>query len=338
MINDLIKKLQLKISDLENEVEKIKKNSINKINELGFSMYSKKLINFKVLSSRRFKIASIKNHQKNNLFFQAKVSFYNYSSQEIGLSLYSNNIKIGTNTQLFGNDLCEISVNGTYQDLTSDEINIYLNLNPKSKKLISIISAHLTVWGDNNSNNLEYEAVETSNNYFLCYITNNQLFYKLIDKNQVDNEFEFELKGEYLSHSICKTNSDELYLFKIDLNQNLIFENLQNSQELFISNNAQKVSCCYFDNQICFSYLSNGECYYGEIFNNAVISNKKLTSLFGKFSNCYLYSNNNLNKCYLILTKIDGSNYLLENISSNFSSSENICVEIELTISTGEGE
>ena len=51
-----------------------------------------------------------------------------------------------------------------------------------------------------------------------------------------------------------------------------------------------------------------------------------------------MYSETINNKCYLILTKENGSNYLLENISKKLCSSENIVADINLLISTQEGE
>lgn len=337
MINDSIKKLQKKISELENKLERFENSSVNKLNQLGFSVYTKQLLNFKVLNSRKFHIATIDNSLKNNLFIQARINFFNHSLQDIQFNLYCNNIKIGTTTKSFENNLCEISISGTYQDITSNKISVYLSANPKSNKVISIISSQVTVWGVNQAKNEEYEALETSNNYFLSYISNEQLFYKLIDKDSLDTESDFIFLGEYKSHSICKDCNDIIFLFKIDLEGNLFIENFQTKQETFISKNIDKISCCYFNNQICFVYISNGDCYSGEIIDNAVISNKKITSLFGKFSNCYLYTNKQNNKCFLILNKPDGSNYLLENISSTFNSSENICSEIELSIATEEG-
>ena len=49
-----------------------------------------------------------------------------------------------------------------------------------------------------------------------------------------------------------------------------------------------------------------------------------------------MYSNNE--KLYLILTKEDGSNYLLENIHNSLSSGENINAELNLTINTYEAK
>jgi len=179
MINDSIKKLQNRISELENKIEKFESSSVNKLNQLGFSVYTKQLLNFKVLNSKKFHIATIENSLKNNLFFQARITFYNHSLQDIQFNLYCNNIKIGSTTKSFENNLCEISIGGTYQDITSDKISVYLSVNPKSNKVTSIISSQLTVWGVTPAKNEEYEALETSNNYFLSYISNGQLFYKL---------------------------------------------------------------------------------------------------------------------------------------------------------------
>mgnify|MGYP003296502894 CR=1 FL=1 len=51
-----------------------------------------------------------------------------------------------------------------------------------------------------------------------------------------------------------------------------------------------------------------------------------------------MYSEDLNNRCYLILSKENGSNYLLENIKENLCSSENIYADINLSITTQEGE
>lgn len=336
MINDSIKKLQSQIDKLESKIERFEKSSIDKINTLGFSVWTKNLLNFKVSDRRKFHIATIDNNQKNNLFFQIKTSFYNYSEQMVQFDLYCDNIKIGSEIQTFDNNLCEITVCGTFQNFVSDKIEVYLVANPKNKKRISIITSTLTIWGISQTQTEEYNATQTLDKYFLSYISNNHLYYKIFDKNIEDTEFDFEFKGDYISHSIC-SNNNNLYLMKIDLDGNLFFEDIQANQEIFITSNTRKVSSCYYQDSIYFAYISNNDCYYGEIKNNVVISNKKLTSLFGKFNSCYLYSNPFINKCYLILNKLDGSNYLLENIPEIFKSDENIIANINLSISIKEG-
>lgn len=338
MINNSINKLQSQISNLESKIKSLEKSSINKINNLGFSVWTKNLLNFNLFDKRKFHIATINNSDKRNLFFQLKTSFNNFSNQKIQFDLYCDNIKIGSETQSFDNQSYEISVSGTFQNVIADKINIYLVVNPKQKKQISIISSILTVWGINQSQNEEYDALETNEKYFLSYISNNYLHYKIFNKNIEESDVDFLSMGEYISHSICKDNNDNLFLFKVDIDGNLFLENIQTKQEILISTNTIKVSSCYLNNSLYFTYISNNDCYFGEILNNVVISNNKITSLHGKFINCYLYSNLFTNKCYLILTKIDGSNYLLESISNDFKSNENIIAEIDLYISTKEGE
>lgn len=338
MINDSINKLQSQISNLESKLEKLEKNSINQINNLGFSVWTKNLLNFNISDKRKFHIATINNIEKRNLFFQLRTSFINFSNQKIQFDLYCDNIKISSETQTFDNQSYEISLNGVYQNLVSDKIDIYLTINPKHKKQLSVISSILTVWGATQDQYEEYDAIESETDYCLSYISNNNLYYKIFNKNTDESEIDFILAGEYISHSICKDNNNNIFLFKVDIDGNLFFENLQTKEEFFISSNTNKVSSSFQNNSIYFCYISNNDCYFGEVLNNVVISNNKITSLHGIFIDCYLYANTFLNKCYIILSKKDGSNYLLESIPENFKAGENIIANIDLHISTKEGE
>ena len=337
MTNNTLKSLESKISNLEQKIKKLEKQSLEIVENLGFSVWTQNLLNINIINRKQFVVKTIENNSRNHLFFQLKVSFLNYSTQDIKFDLLCDNILIASDSNHYQNNISEITLFGTYQNIISDKIKVELSTKPLSGKQITILSTTLTVWGISTTQNEEYDALETSYKYLLSYISNNRLYYKIFDKQTNSNDVDFIYLNEAKSHSITKDSADNIYIFRVDCNGNLFFRKSLNSQENFISNNVSKVSSCCFNNKIYFSYISSGDCYYGEIFNNFVISNKKITTIFGIFESSYMYANETYNKCYMILTKKDNSNYLLENISNNLCSSENIYAEINLNISTEVG-
>lgn len=337
MINNLIKNLQQQISVLENRIEKFENKTQDIIANSACSIWSNNLLNINIINRKTIDIKTIQNTSQKNIFCQLTIKFFNYSEQDIKFDLFCDNIQIGSEQNNFENGLFETTIVGTYQNLISNELKIKASINPKNNKQVTILSTKLTVWGINQDTSQEYDALLTNTNCILTYLSNNRLYYKIFDKNLDDKDFDFKYLINSSSHSIC-SSSDKIILFRVDTNGNLFFSNFLNGQEKFISKNVNKVSSCVLDNSIYFSYISDGDCYYGEIINDIVISNKKITTILGRFSNCYMYSENINNKCYLILTKENGSNYLLENTSKKLCSSENIVADINLLISTQEGE
>lgn len=336
-IEESIIKLQKKCLSLEEKVKKLESRAKDMLEEVGYTIYTRNFLNFQVLANKYIRIRTITNTSKFPILVQVKVKFYNFSEQDIYFKLFTDNIQIGSDQQTYKSGVNEVILYGTYQNLISDKVVVDISVSPKSNKQVTITNTTMTIWGDSQTYQEEYEAVETSANYYLSYISNNRLYAKKFDKTKAVEDYEFEFIEEAISHSVCQ-NNDVIYLFRVDPNGNLFFRTFDNNNEIFISNNVSKVSCCSFGNLIIYNYISNGDCHYGEIKNSVVISNKILTTKLGKFSNCYLYYNSYNNKVYMILTKQDGSNYLLENITENFSSSENISSEISLTIEVQEGE
>lgn len=337
MINNSIKNLQQQISELENRLSKFEKKAENIIAGSNFSTWQNSLLNINIVNRKTISIKTLKNTPNDNLFFQLTIRFFNYSKQDIKFDLLCDNLQIGTEQHNFQNGIFDITIVGTYQNAISNSIKVSTSINPKDNKQLTILSTKLTVWGINQSENFEYDALLTTNDCILTYISNGRLYYKIFNKELDDKDFDFLYYNNSISHSLSKNNED-VFLFRVDTNGNLFFSKFLENNEVFISNNVSKVSSCVFDNSIFFAYISDDECYYGEIINNVVISNKKITSIFGKFNNCYMYSEDLNNRCYLILSKENGSNYLLENIKENLCSSENIYADINLSITTQEGE
>lgn len=327
-----LRQLQRKVTSLENKVVKLQSKSKDMIEGVGFRVYTKNYLNFQTVSNKSFTIKTL-NNPKNALFFQIKVKFYNFSGQNVLFRLFADKVQIASEEQNFQTGIHEIIIYGTYQNAISDKIVLELYVNPRAKKQILVSNTTLTVWGDTSVQSEEYDAVETDEKYVLSYITNDRLYFKNFDKTANSEEVDFTFYEEAISHSIC-SNGKNVFLFRVDPNGNLFYCDTDDYIEKFITSNVSKISCCFYEEAIIFCYIKEGECYYGEIKNNIVISNKKITTILGTFVDCYLYFNNKNNKCFLVLTKKDNSNYLLENVTAKSSLSENINAEINLEITT----
>lgn len=337
MASDKVQKLEKKINSLEEKISRLENKTINSLNEFGFNVYNKNLLNKNIISGKTFRIKNIENNKSHALFFQLKIKFLNYNSQDIQFKLLADKILIGSETVNRDSGIGEMIVYGTYQNTISDTIKIDLFVNPKSNKQVTILDTTLTVWGDKESFSEEYNAAETSTHYFLSYISNNRLYYKYFLKTSNFEENDFVFFEEATAHSVCVFN-DEIIIFRVDPDGNLFYSKFGEFNEIFIENNVSKISCCNDNNSIIYSYISNENCFYGEIINGNIVSNNQITVPFGKFTNCYNYYNKYNSKCYLIITKKDGSNYLLEDIKSQASSTENVSTQIGLEITTEEGE
>ena len=331
-IQNNLERLKLKIDEIEEKLNNLySKKETEEYN--GISVFKNKLLNLKVSSTKTITIKTLHNELKNQIFFQLKINFYNFSQQEIKFSLHADKIQIGQETKNFTNGLNEIIIFGTYQNQISDKIKIELSITPKDKKQVTIIETILTTWGVSKFDKEEYNALETDDSYFLSYISNNRLYYKIFNKTSEVESHDFIFLTESISHCACCIGN-QIFIFRVDLNGNLFFGDLSSIHEIFIANNVSQVSCCYSNESIIFAYISNGDVYYGEIKNNLVISNNQLKSPYGKYMSSYLFFNNINKKTYMVLTKKDNSNYLLEDIAIANSSSENINAITNLIITT----
>lgn len=331
-VSSTITKLQKQILALEEKVNKLQSKTKDMIDEIGFTVYTKNFLNLNINSSKSITIKTIKNNKSSQLY-QLKIKFNNFVSQTITFKLFADNIQIASDTQAYNNGTNELIIYGSYANSVSDKIVIRLQIIPKSNKQLTITNSTLTIWGDTQKSNEEYQACETNTHYFLSYISDGRLYYKYFEKTNNADDIDFVFYENAISHAICQ-NNETIYILRVDENGNLFYSTYPNLDEKFISQNVSKVSCCFIgDSTIVYCYISRGVCYYGEIKNNTVISNKILNAINGIMTNCYLYYNQ---KCYLILTKSDSQNYLLENIQENFASSENINANINLSITIPE--
>lgn len=317
-----IRELKNKLEEFEDRLINIEKQSKSLDNELGFTI-STNNYNSNIITSKRFRLKQITN-SKSQVFIQAKINIYNFNNQNIKLKLFANNIQIASEELFYEQGVYTLTIFGIYKNNSLDPFYVDLFISPKNNNQINISNITLSVWGVNQEEQTtSYEALETNNYYLLSYNSSNTLHYKIFKKTSNVDDIDFKKLKETSNYSLCNID-DEIFLFRINSSGSLFFSNIENQQEYFITNNVSCVSCCNFNDLIIFSYISNSNCYYGEIQNNVVISNKKITFSDSKFTDCKLYFNKYNQKCYLIITNSNGNNYLLENINETFSSHENI--------------
>ena len=327
------KELILKTSELEEKIEQIENLNLS-LND--YSGYSNKL-NLSVVHKRNINVLKI-NNNKNNLRIQFEINFTINSNQEIEFSLIVNNNTIKTKTSNFlaGNNT--LTFNEQLQDTFNNVLQFNLVCNPIESKQVIIKSIETSIWGIKQESQQEYSAIETTGNIIVSFISNKQLFIKYLPKNAIETQqfYQYEIYNNSISHSLSyNTDDDTVCLFHIDLHSNLFYTKLDSNQNTFICNNTSKVSSVFHKNKLIFCYISEGKAMIGEIANNVFVINP-FNQIIGDLVDCYMYSNNE--KLYLILTKEDGSNYLLENIHNSLSSGENINAELNLTINTYEAK
>lgn len=327
-----IEKLESRINDLEDEIKKIKFNE-ETTNNQGIKVYNKSFLNFQILDKKTINLVCLENSISINNFFQLKIKFQNFFKQSIQFKLFADDLLISLQTEKYDSGIFETTLFGTFQNNTLESINLKLQIIANDKKQINLINTNLITYNSSNNSQEEYDASFTDELLFLSYIDNNQLYYKIFNLIEDSENYEFIPLTNAISHSTCAFNN-QFYIFRIDESSNLFFNNISNNDEIFIASNAEKVSCCKKNNSIIYCYISNGNVYYGEIINNVVISNKQITFLKGDISSCHISYNQFSNKCYLLLTKKDTSNYLLESLPETYKSSENICANITLQITT----
>ena len=332
--NDLYKKT----IELEERLDKLNKTVSNSEIDTRFSLFNNNCINATVITQKTITLAKFDNN-KSQMYYSVLVNFYVGSKQEIEFYLLTNNSRIGHLLETFEVGNHTVTISGVYEDKISEKIQAKILVNPKEDKAVLIGSSTLTIWGNLTiKNDNEFNAIETNSNYILSYCSNQRLYLKKINKSNIDSQeesnFEFVLPAK--SHALCyDKNNDICYLLRIDNNDNLFFSDTIDFNEKFVANNVSKCSAI-FNNSLIISFIKSGQCYYSQFENNNLISIKKVNQLSGEFKDCNLFFDNANNKNYLVLTKLDESNYLFESVEKVSSNGESINATISISITTYE--
>ena len=338
MIN-VIKTLINKTNSLEESFNNLSSNKIENVVNNNFICFSKGHIDFSFLNSNKFLIAKFETKQNSALYFQNQIELNIPVSQNIKISLIANNIAIYRSTRKLQSGFNQLTIMKSYTPLKSEEVELYLEIIAEDNSLITIISDTLLVWGLSNiTSNIEYQAIETNNNFLLSYINNNSIFYKYTNKETISlNSEDFTYYSSAISYSFCYFEPiDKVYLFRVDLDGNLFYCNFNNNYEHFLDSDVSFVSCISNNKLILVSYIKNNSCYTIEINSSFNISSPNKINCDIPFIKTYSYFNKYNKKFYLILTDSKNSNYIVENMDVLNVNHFNINATYSIEVSTYE--
>ena len=337
---DTIKTLLNKTNELEEKINNINTSNENNTNSSNFICFSKGLLNLSFLTSNKILIAKFETIQNNNLYFQNQIELNMPSSQEVKISLIINNIAIYRSTRKLQAGYNQLNIMKSYTPLSSEEVELYLEIKCSENSLATLISDTLFVWGLNNiANEISYQAIETNNNFILSYLENNTLYYSFIDKGETSlNSEDFAYYANAISYCFVYSKYlDKLYLFRVDLDGNLFYTDFYENYEKYICSNVTHVSCSASNDIVLISYIQDNYCYTVEMDNTEALS------MFTKIQ-CYdfaickslAYYNEHNEKFYLILSDKNNSNYILESVGETTTEHNYLYAEYSIEISTYE--
>lgn len=337
---DAIKTLLNKTNELENEINNFKNEESNVQVSNNFACFSKGLINLSFLNSNKLLIAEFETKQNIPLYFQNQIELNIPSDQEVKISLIINNIAIYRSTRKLQAGYNQFTIMKGYIPLKSEQVEIYLKITSEEDSPMTLISNTLLVWGINNINNqVQYQAIETKNNFLLSYLNNNTLYYSSQNKNEIElNSEDFTYYANSISHSFAYLQTqDLLFLFRVDLDGNLFFTNFSNINELFLESGISHVSSCSNNDLIAISIIKNGKVYVAEFYQNGTISKFQEVDCQNIYVvKTYLYFNKYDNCFYMILTDKNNANYLIKNLKNFITENHFINAKYSITYSTYE--
>ena len=332
-MNNTYNYLLTKTQSIEETVESLKDITDDVNNKSSISV-SKNFLNLSTTSKRNVFICELE-PQKNTLMFQLNAQIKISAAQTIELSLKSNEKLICKTTQTLepGRYNLQLFKDNFY---TYDKLlNISIGLCSIDKKHIYLESANLVVDGVKKDNtNHNYSVVEAGEKLLLSYSQNGDIYFNFVDKleNQF-NQYYFKFLTNAKSHQIVyNSQSNKLYMFRIDTNNNLFWGELFTNNEFFIDNNVTLISATFTKQSLAFCYLKNKKCFIGEIENNTLSTIKQVSQIKKILIGCYLYFNNYKNKLFLILTDSQNNNYILESQTEKSNSTENLFATFSINV------
>ena len=341
MINS-IKTLINKTNELEEKINNLSHSQANIYSTGGFASFSKNYINLSFSNLDNFIIAEFETEASKHLYFQNQIELNLPLSQNVKITLLLNDIAIYKSTRKLQEGFNQISIMKSYVPFKSEQVKVYLKIVAEDGSPITIISNNLFVWGlYEKPSQIEYQAIETNDKYLLSYINNNSIYYCFVEKNESSlNAEDFQYFGTAQSYSFVYNNKlDELFLFRVDLNGNLFYTEFFENNETYITSNVSHVSATMGNNLIVVSYIKNSNCHTFEFDSNRTILNGTAVSCFNfELIKSYIYYNSFNNKYNLILTDINNSNYLTQNVVETETEHKFINASYSISITTYEGE
>lgn len=330
MKNEL-KKIKNKTYELEQNIEQL--NLQIKSNNT-ISVIQKDFLNFSILESKAFTLCNVTANYQTNIILNLKLNIYLPYSQSIVYSLIINNNQIFKEEKEFlaGQNIIEIMQ--PYFSIISQELIIKVKISPKANKQILLQSAYLTIYGaSKNEEDTEYRFCETNTNYLISLTKDNNLYYRICPKSNISLTMsDFKFYTTCVSHCFS-SDGENIYLFRVDKNNNLFYSNFLNSEEIFISSDVNYVSAIYGKNRILVAFICKNQCYFCEIHNNILSNIKNIQSIINCKKVFCSYNPSN-DKFYILITTTNQDNYLIESISETSLGYETLKYNNSFSITT----
>lgn len=340
-MDNIFKQLKNKTDELEQKINEFISSSQKKTIANSFSSFSKNLSNLSIVDKRKIQIATVNATGSVNMHVQALIELSLATEQEISFSIIINNISIFKSTKILQSSFNQISLIFDYMPLTTEPIDIYLEINPIDKKEILLNNILLTVWGaEEIKDDYCYQIVTKSDKYILSFLENKTLY--TLETNKVNGSYNVEDFSAFKaakSYSFAYfSNPEKLYLFRVDTDGKLFFSNYSDKVETFILSNITQVSSATDNSKILINYIRNGNCFYMEFDGTTFSEERQIDSQGATVENTYTYYNSSANKFYVILTDKNQNNYLIESINETKSFGETISATVDLTITIRQEE
>lgn len=333
-MNDKINQMFAKIEKLERQI-KLLGEGADQFNKDLYITKTKDLLNFSCVKEEKINLAVVDGRKNQKLLFDCSVELYSSSNQNIEISLKIENIVVSkiNSEVLMGKN--KIVITQKYEPIYDSLINVNLVVKPLLNKQVILEKCELNIWGaELKERNIKYDIIELNENYLLSYLKDNVLYYKIITKNVVNlNEIDFDFCAKVLDYKfLLKKDTNELFLCRVDLDNNLIIDNFETKKLLFLQNNVTSVSATNNYNKIVVCFIKNKKPYILEIKDDIISIPKEINNNL-IVNKCDLIKNEFNGNCYLILNLVNGENIMFESISEKASFGENIKTNYSIDIS-----
>lgn len=330
-MKDELKKIKNKTYELEQNIEQL--NLQIKSNNT-ISVIQKDFLNFSILESKEFTLCTVTANYQTNIILNLKLNIYLPYSQNITYSLIINNNQILKEEKEFSAGQNIVEIVQPYFSIISQELTIKIKISPKFNKQILLQSAYLTIYGaSKNEEDTEYRFCETNTQYLISLTKDNNLYYYICPKSNISLTLsDFKFYTTCISHCFS-SDSENIYLFRVDKNNNLFYSNFLNSEEIFISSDVNYVSAIYGKNRILVAFICKNQCCFCEIYNNVLSNIKNIQSIINCKKTFCSYDSSN-DKFYILITTTNQDNYLIESISETSLGYETLTYNNSFSITT----
>lgn len=336
---DQITELKNKTSELETKIQVLTEKQKNEESQTNCLSFSRNFSNLDIILPKKILVARIEPNQNLNILFQCQLDLTLASEESVEISLIVNEFKIYKTYKVLPVGSNQVSIMQNFKPLTDKKFSLYVQISPVTQKSILLNNISLFAWGNLKGNySIDYQAINIGDKYLLSMLDNNCIYALKTNKELAEfNIADFDYVGTAISHSLIYDSiNNTTYLFRVDLNGNLLYSNLDTKNEIFLTNNVSYVSAdISLTGKILVAIVKENECYYFEIDENKNVSIiRKLYVNSVTVARVLCYFNKFRNKFMIALSNPNDSNYLVEQINETISNSDTVNVEYEFTISS----